>query len=97
MTARWVFLLLGSCSLTWPAAACVMADEQRLALFKAWDTNHDGGLTEAEYVTGESARLQAANHAMSEAALPARYRSILRPGTAWLSPRDLAPLSFTRC
>lgn len=97
MTARWVLILLGSCCLAWPAAACVMADEERLALFTAWDTNHDGGLTEAEYVTGESARLQAANHAVTEAALRARYRNMLRPGTAWLSPRDLAPLSLTRC
>lgn len=96
MVRSWLLLLL-CLGAAWPAAACMMPEEERFALFKAWDTNHDGGLTEAEYVMGESARLQAANHPMTAEALRARYRDMLRPGTAWLNPRDLAPLALTRC
>ncbi len=97
MAAHWVLFLLGCCCVAWPAAACVMAEEQQLALFKTWDIDHDGKLTEAEYVTGEHTRLPAANHSMTEEAVRARYRGQLRPGSAAISPDDFAPMALTRC
>lgn len=74
-----------------------MANEARLALFTAWDTDNDGQLTEAEYGRGESARLQAAHYTTTEEALQTRYRNMLRPGATAVTPHDLVPQSLTRC
>lgn len=97
IAARFAFLLLGYCCLACPASACAMSEDQRLALFKTWDNDHDGGLTEAEYIEGESVRLKAAHYAVIEEALQTRYRNMLRPGATAVNPHDLVPQSLTRC
>lgn len=51
-----VLLIIALACVSAPAFACMMSQEEKVALFNEFDLNHDGMLSQEEYVENESVR-----------------------------------------
>lgn len=84
-------------SLAAPASACGLSDQEKQALFKQFDTDHDQRISQEEYVAGEKTRAYSPPDEKRMAFYATRFAAMDAGKTGFIALTEFDPIPRQKC